>query len=149
MNPPLRTPDDIEAIIQGFKDGTLDAIATDHAPHAGYEKEREFDNAPFGIIGLETMLSVSLKYLVEPGHLNLSELVEKLSCAPARILGLPTGTLKPGAPADVTIFNPQTRWTLKKEELASKSKNTPFDGHEMVGEVVTTIVDGKIVYQSG
>ncbi len=147
MNPPLRTPEDIEALIEGLRDGTIDAIATDHAPHAAYEKEREFDNAPFGIIGLETMLSVALKYLVEPGHLTLSQVIEKMTVAPAKILNLPTGTLKIGAPADVVIFNPDTRWTLNKADLASKSKNTPYDGHEMTGRVVTTIVDGKIVFE--
>jgi dihydroorotase len=147
MNPPLRTDEDIEALIEGLKDGTIDAIATDHAPHASYEKEREFDHAPFGIIGLETMLSVSLKYLVEPGHLTLAQIIEKMTVAPARILGLPGGTLKVSAPADVTIFNPETRWTLDKVELASKSKNTPYDGHEMPGRVLATIVDGKMVYQ--
>lgn len=147
MNPPLRRPEDIEALIEGLKDGTIDAIATDHAPHAAYEKEREFDNAPFGIIGLETMLSVALKYLVEPGHLTLAQVIEKMTIAPARILGLPTGTLQIGAPADVTIFQTDARWTLKKEDLASKSKNTPYDGHEMTGRVVATIVDGKVVFE--
>jgi dihydroorotase len=146
MNPPLRTREDIEAIIAGFQDGTLDAIATDHAPHAAYEKEREFDNAPFGIIGLETMLGVTLKYLVEPGHLTLPQAIEKMTSAPAQILNLPTGTLKPGAPGDVTIFDPQAKWTVEKATLASKSKNTPFDGFELSGRVVTTIVDGKVVF---
>jgi dihydroorotase len=148
MNPPLRRPEDIEALIEGLQDGTIDAIATDHAPHASYEKEREFDHAPFGIIGLETMLSVSLKYLVEPGHLTLAQVIEKMTIAPAKILNLPGGTLKVGTPADVTIFNPETRWTLNKQELASKSKNTPYDGHEMPGRVLATIVDGKVVYQA-
>ncbi|HEY0075460.1 MAG TPA: dihydroorotase, partial [Abditibacteriaceae bacterium] len=148
MNPPLRTAEDIEALIEGLQDGTIDAIATDHAPHASYEKEREFDHAPFGIIGLETMLSVSLKYLVEPGHLTLAQVIEKMTIAPAKILNLPGGSLKVGAPADVTIFNPETRWTLNKAELAGKSKNTPYDGHEMPGRVLATIVDGKVVYQA-
>lgn len=146
MNPPLRTPEDIEALIEGLKDGTIDAIATDHAPHAAYEKEREFDNTPFGIIGLETMLSVTLQYLVEPGHLTLEQAIEKMTSAPAKILGLPTGTLKVGAPADVTIFDAKANWKLEKSKLASKSKNTPYDGHEMIGQVVTTIVEGKVVF---
>lgn len=146
MNPPLRTPVDIEALIEGLKDGTIDAIATDHAPHAAYEKEREFDNTPFGIIGLETMLSVTLQYLVEPGHLTLEQAIEKMTSAPAKILGLPTGTLKVGAPADVTIFDAKANWKLEKSKLASKSKNTPYDGHEMIGQVVTTIVEGKVVF---
>lgn len=148
MNPPLRTPEDIEALIEGLKDGTIDAIATDHAPHASYEKEREFDAAPFGIIGLETMLPVAIKYLVQPGHLTLSQVIEKMTIAPAKILGLPTGTLQNGAPADVTIFEAETNWTLDKNTLASKSKNTPYDGHEMTGRVVTTIVDGKVIYKA-
>ncbi len=147
MNPPLRTQEDIDALIEGLRDGTIDAIATDHAPHAAYEKEREFDNTPFGIIGLETMLGVALKYLVEPGHLTLPQVIEKMTIAPAKILNLPTGTLKVGAPADVTIFDPAARWTVKKEDLASKSKNTPYDGHQMIGQVVTTIVDGAIIWQ--
>lgn len=147
MNPPLRTREDIDALIEGLKDGTIDAIATDHAPHAAYEKEREFDNTPFGIIGLETMLPVALKYLVEPGHLTLPQVIEKMTWAPAQILNLPTGTLKVGSPADVLIFDAETRWTLDKTKLASKSKNTPYDGHEMRGQVMTTIVDGKIIWQ--
>jgi dihydroorotase len=147
MNPPLRNQEDIEALIEGLKDGTIDAIATDHAPHAAYEKEQEFDRAPFGIVGLETSLPLSLKYLVEAGHLTLSQVIEKMSCAPARILNLPTGTLKPGAPADVVLFNPDERWTLKAKELASKSKNTPYDGAELLGRVTATIVEGKVVFQ--
>ena len=146
MNPPLREQDDIDALIEGLKDGTVDAISTDHAPHAAYEKEREFDHAPFGIVGLETSLPLSLKYLVQAGHLTLNDIIEKMSCAPARILGLETGTLKVGAPADVTIFDANQTWTLQAKELASKSKNTPFDGWEMTGQVVATIVDGKVIF---
>jgi dihydroorotase len=146
MNPPLRTAKDVAALIAGLQDGTIDAIATDHAPHAAYEKEREFDLAPFGIIGLETMLPLAIEYLVQPGHLTLAQVIEKMTFAPARILGLESGTLQTGAPADVVIFAPDESWTLRAAELASKSKNTPFDGHQMTGRVLTTIVNGKIIY---
>lgn len=148
MNPPLRRPEDIEALIEGLKDGTIDAIATDHAPHAAHEKEREFDLAPFGILGLETFLPLSIKHLVEPGHLTLPQVVEKMTAVPARILGLETGTLRMGAPADIAVFDPTERWTLVAAELASKSKNTPYDGVEMVGRVKATVVDGRISYQA-
>ena len=149
MNPPLRTEEDIAALIEGLKDGTIDAIATDHAPHAAHEKEREFDLAPFGILGLETMLPLTIQYLVEPGHLTLAAAVEKMTSAPARILGLETGTLRAGAPADLVVFQPDAKWTLKAQELASKSKNTPFDGAAMTGQVVATIVEGRIIYHKG
>ncbi|HVF09402.1 MAG TPA: dihydroorotase [Abditibacteriaceae bacterium] len=146
MNPPLRLEEDVAALIEGLKDGTIDAIATDHAPHAAHEKECEFDLALFGIIGLETMLPLAIKHLVEPGHLTLSQVIEKMTAAPARILGLETGTLRAGAPADAVLFKPNTRWTLRAQELASKSKNTPFDGAEMVGQVVATVANGKVIY---
>jgi dihydroorotase len=145
MNPPLRLEEDVAALIEGLKDGTIDAIATDHAPHAAHEKECEFDLALFGIIGLETMLPLAIKHLVEPGHLTLAQVIEKMTAAPARVLGLETGTLRAGALADAVIFKADTRWTLRAQELASKSKNTPFDGVEMVGQVTATIVDGKII----
>jgi dihydroorotase len=144
MNPPLRIQEDVDAIIEGLQDGTLDAIATDHAPHASYEKEQEFDRAPFGIIGLETMLGVSLKVLLP--HLSLNQIVEKMTSAPAGVLGLESGTLKVGARADVVVFDPDATWVVDKTKLASKSKNTPFDGHELQGVVHATIVDGKMIY---
>ena len=146
MNPPLRTQHDIDALIAGLKDGTIDAIATDHAPHAAYEKEREFALASFGIIGVETSLATSCKYL--QGHLTLNEIIEKMSAAPARILGLDGGTLKTGARADVIIFDPEKSWTLNAKTLASKSKNTPFDGYELLGKIHATIIDGQIIYQA-
>ncbi|MBV9468090.1 MAG: dihydroorotase, partial [Abitibacteriaceae bacterium] len=121
MNPPLRLQEDMEALIEGLKDGTIDAITTDHAPHAAHEKEREFALAPFGIVGLETLLPLCLQYLVEPGHLTLTQVIEKMTAAPARILGLPYGTLQNGAPADIVIFKPKAQWTLHAEDLASKS----------------------------
>ena len=145
MNPPLRTQEDIDAIIAGLKDGTLDAIATDHAPHASYEKEQEFDRAPFGIIGVETMLASSLQAL--EGHLSLGEIIEKMTSEAARVLDLDSGTLKVGARADVTVFDPGEKWVLDKNQLSSKSKNTPFHGHEMLGVVHATIVDGKIIHR--
>jgi dihydroorotase len=148
MNPPLRTQEDVDALIEGLQDGTIDAIATDHAPHAAHEKEREFDHAPFGIVGLETSLLVSLTYLVETGKMTLPALIEKMTSAPARILGLEGGKLNEGAAADVVIFDPQARWTLDRSNLKSKSKNTPYDGYQLVGQVKATLVDGQFVYKS-
>lgn len=147
MNPPLRTQEDVEALIEGLQDGTIDAIATDHAPHAAHEKEREFDHAPFGILGLETSLPISLEYLVEAGKLTLPQLLEKMTAAPARILGLEGGSLQVGKAADVVVFDPAQKWTLHKNDLKSKSKNTPYDGHEMVGRVKATLVGGNVIYR--
>ena len=146
MNPPLRTQNDIDGLIAGLKDGTIDAIATDHAPHAAYEKEREFALASFGIIGVETSLATSCKYLQE--HLSLNEIIEKMSAAPAQILGLESGNLQIGARADVIVFDPEKSWTLDAKTLASKSKNTPFDGRKLLGKIRATIIDGEIIYQS-
>lgn len=148
MNPPLRLPEDVEALIEGLRDGTIDCIATDHAPHAAHEKEREFDNAPFGIIGVETMLATTLKYLVEPGHLTLAQAIEKMTSAPVRVLDLEFGTLQAGALADIVVFDANAKWTLNASSLASKSKNTPFDGCEMLGRVRATVVGGSVVYGS-
>jgi len=147
MNPPLRLPEDVEALIEGLRDGTIDCIATDHAPHAAHEKEREFDNAPFGIIGVETMLATTLKYLVEPGHLTLAQAIEKMTSAPSRVLDLEFGTLQAGALADIVVFDANAKWTLNASSLASKSKNTPFDGCEMLGQVRATVVGGNVVYE--
>jgi len=135
----------VDAIIAGLKDGTLDAIATDHAPHASYEKEQEFDRAPFGIIGVETMLATSLKAL--DSHLSLSEIIGKMTSGAAGVLQLDAGTLIVGVRADVCVFDPSEKWILDKNELASKSKNTPFHGAEMLGKVHVTIVNGKIIHQ--
>ena len=142
MNPPLRTQEDCDAIIQGLYDGTIDCIATDHAPHAAHEKDREFDQAPFGIIGLETSLPISLQTLVENGPLSLPQLIEKMTIAPARVLGLDGGTLQIGARADVTIFDPNEEWTLDVAALQSKSKNTPWLGQTMKGRVKAIFVGG-------
>ena len=142
MNPPLRTQADADAIIAGFADGTIDCIATDHAPHAAHEKDREFDQAPFGIIGLETSLPVSLQTLVENGPLSLNQLIEKMTIAPARVLGLEGGTLSVGARSDVTVFDPNEEWTLDVAAMESKSKNSPWLGQTMKGRVKATFVAG-------
>lgn len=146
MNPPLRTARDAEALIEGLRDGTIDCIATDHAPHARDEKEREFALAPFGIIGVETALATSLKYL--QGRLSLSQIIHKMSAAPAQVLGLEGGTLNEGAPGDVVIFDPEADWILDARTLASKSKNTPFDGAELLGRVQATVVEGRVIFQA-
>jgi dihydroorotase len=147
MNPPLRTPEDCEAVKQGLADGTIDCIVTDHAPHAGYEKEVEFDAAPFGILGLETSFPLVYTTLVQPGLLSLSDAIRKMTSEPARVLGLPegVGTLRPGAPADVTVLDLDAAWTLDRNAVKSKSKNTPFHGMPVQGKAVFTIVGGRIV----
>jgi len=149
MNPPLRTHADVEACIQGVKDGTIDALATDHAPHMREEKELEFDKAPFGIIGLETALGLYHKALVKPGHITLQRMLEMMTVAPARILKLPElGALTAGMEADVTIFEPNTTWTIDVNAMRSKSRNTPFDGWQVQCKIRTTIVGGRVVYQA-
>jgi dihydroorotase len=149
MNPPLREPEDREAIRQGLKDGTIDVIATDHAPHHYDAKEREFDDAPNGIIGLETALGLAVTELVDGGLLSLAELVSRMSALPARIFNLPGGTLARSAPADVVIFDPTAAWTVRPEEFFSKSRNTPFAGRELRGRAEVTIVRGQIVFRRG
>lgn len=146
MAPPLRQLDDVEAIREGLRDGTIDAIATDHAPHHQDEKEVEFDQAANGIVGLETALPLTLR-LVKDGVVSLVEAVRKLTINPARILGLPYGTLSVGAPADVVIFDPAQAWRIVPERLRSKSKNTPFGGWEVMGKVMVTMVAGRVVYE--
>ncbi|RMF61442.1 MAG: dihydroorotase [Calditrichaeota bacterium] len=135
MNPPLRTQRDVDAVLEGLRDGTIDVIATDHAPHAVEEKEVEFSAAPFGIIGLETALGLCLKHLVEPGVLSLAELVAKLTLNPAGILSLQRGRLAVGHPASLTIFDPSVEWTVDKKKFHSKARNTPFDGWQLSGRV--------------
>ena len=147
MNPPLRTTEDIEALKQGLADGTIDAIATDHAPHAVQEKQLEFDSAPFGIIGFETALPLTL-VLVQEGILNLETAISKLTVEPARAFGMNKGTLAPGADADVVLINPDTSWIVDPNTFHSKSRNTPFTGWNMRGKVMTTIVGGTVVYES-
>ncbi|MBI4459737.1 MAG: dihydroorotase [Acidobacteria bacterium] len=149
MKPPLRSRQDREALLQGFADGTVDAIASDHAPHAGSEKMQEFEQAPFGIIGLETALGLALQQLVHSGLVSLSRLVELFSVNPARIVGLDRGTLKPGAVADITIFDSEHRWSYDVNQSHSRSRNTPFHGQSFRGGPVATIVAGKVVWQVG
>ena len=146
MNPPLRGAGDVAAMKAGLADGTIDAIATDHAPHHPDEKDVEFNVALNGIVGLETSLPLSLK-LVEDGVLDLKALVSLMSCNPAKILGIDRGTLKPGAVADVTIIDPQKSWQVTAEKLESKSKNSPFLGWQMKGAAVYTIVKGQVVHK--
>ena len=147
MAPPLRSQSDLEAVIEGLRDGTIDAIATDHAPHHANEKMLEFDKAPNGIIGLETAVGLTLDQLVHTGVISPGRMVELLSVNPARIFDLPGGTLKPGAAADVTIFAPQRVTKVDVHKSCSKSRNTPFDGRELKGAPVATIVAGRIVWQ--
>lgn len=148
MNPPLRTEADRKAMIRGLKDGTIDVIASDHAPHTIFEKEREFDFAPFGIIGLETLVPLSFTELVKPGHLTEIQVIEKLTKNPSRILGLPCEGLKPGAPADITVIDMKTIREYKKEDIISKGCNTPFIGASLIGWPILTVVDGKVIMQN-
>jgi dihydroorotase len=148
MAPPLRTEDDVQALIEGLKDGTLEAIATDHAPHAPEKKMRELDQAPNGIIGLETLLPVCVTALIEPGHLTWPQLIEKLTINPARILGIDRGTLRPGADADVTIIDPGAEWTIDPSRFRSKSRNTPFAGWKVRGRAFAVIVSGEVKYEA-
>jgi dihydroorotase len=143
VNPPLRTEEDLEAIKEGLKDGTIDVIATDHAPHHKDEKLQEFDKAPFGISGLETALSLGLR-LVYEGVLTISKFVEKMALNPARILGIDGGTLKAGAPADIVIVNVDKEFTVNAENFTSMGKNTPFEGWLLKGMPVMTICNGKL-----
>jgi dihydroorotase len=143
MNPPLRTTEDVAAIKEGLRDGTIDAIATDHAPHALDEKSGEFDYAPFGIVGLETALGLAFR-LVEEGVLSLPDAVGKLSAAPAAILRIGKGTLAEGSDADITIIDADFEWRVEASQFKSKSKNTPFQGWKLKGKAVRTIVGGKI-----
>ncbi len=147
MNPPLRTSADCDAVKRGLADGTIDCIVTDHAPHAGYEKEVEFDAAPFGILGLETSFALTYTNLVKPGILELSVAIAKMTSIPARIIGLPdgTGTLKAGSPADVAVFDLEKEWTVDRNAVQSKSKNTPFHGMTLQGKADFTIVSGRVI----
>lgn len=143
MNPPLRTTDDVRAVKQGLQDGTIDVIATDHAPHSREEKQEAFDKAPFGIIGLETALGLTLK-LVDEGVLSLKDAVRKLSHNPASVLNISKGTLSPGADADVTIIDPVEEWIVDASRFKSKARNTPFDGLNLKGRAIATIVEGTL-----
>jgi len=147
VNPPLRTEEDIEAVTQALIDGVIDIIATDHAPHTYEEKEQEFDYAPFGINGLETALGLSMRALVETGHLTLSELIDRMSCKPARIMGLDGGTLRPGSPADIVVLDPDETWTVDPADFRSRSRNTPIAGWELRGRVYRALVGGELRFE--
>ena len=147
MNPPLRSERDRLAVIEGLADGTLTAIATDHAPHTQTAKMVEFDHAPFGIIGLETAFCLSFTELVTKGVLTIPQLIEKFTSGPADILGMENYSLAPGNPADITVIDPETKWTVDKNKFYSKARNTPFDGASVQGQVVMTMVGGKVVFR--
>jgi dihydroorotase len=146
MNPPLREKSDQDALFAGLADGTIEILASDHAPHASYEKEVEFADAPFGIVGLETELGLFARLLVESGVLDWAALLAKLTINPARLLGLDRGTLAPGAIGDVTLIDPHLAWTVDSSRFHSLSRNTPFDGWELPGRAVSTIVNGTVVW---
>jgi dihydroorotase len=143
MNPPLRSAHDREAILEGLVDGTITILCSDHAPHSDYEKQVEFDQAPFGITGLETELALSLMQLYHSKRLGLAEVIAKFTTAPSRLLGLPGGTLTPGSAADVTVFDPDLKWVFDAAASASKSINSPFYGWQLTGKAVATIVGGR------
>jgi dihydroorotase len=147
MNPPLRTAEDVAALQEAVRDGTIDLIATDHAPHHYDEKEREFADAPFGIVGLETALAVVVTRLVETGIVDFPTLVDRMSCAPARTFHLPGGTLRPGSPADVTVFDPAREWTVDPAEFRSMSRNTPYAGVRLRGRALCTVVGGSVIHR--
>lgn len=149
MNPPLRSETDRQALIAGLKDGTLDCIATDHAPHREYEKDVELDQAPFGIIGLETALPVCLGTLQTEANFSLQDIVALLTCKPARLMNLPGGTLETGAPADLAIWNPEEKWTPSRDAFFSQSHNSPWLGQTLTGKVTHTIVGGRLIFADG
>lgn len=148
MAPPLREESDRRAVLEAIADGTVDCIATDHAPHAAEEKA-DFDTAPNGVVGLETSLALCLTYLVRPGVITLPRLVEMMSTTPARLLGIPGGTLREGAAADLTLFDPAQCWVVDRHKFRSKARNTCFDRMELTGRVKYTVLGGKIVYRDG
>ena len=147
MNPPLRKSEDVASVIEGLKDGTVDLIATDHAPYHYEAKEREFDDAPFGVVGLETALGIGIMQLVDTKALSLSALIYRMSTMPARAFRLPGGSLVPGGAADVVLFDPQRRWEVDPSAFLSQSRNSPFAGWELSGKVVRTLVGGRTVFE--
>ncbi len=149
MNPPLRSERDREELLEGLADGTIDALATDHAPHADFEKDQEFSEAPFGIIGLESSVGIGLSKLVHGGILTINQFVDKMSCAPARILRLQQGTLAIGADADITVLDLEKEWVIDVAKFQSKSRNCPFDGWKVNGSALITMVGGTIVMRDG
>jgi dihydroorotase len=144
VNPPLRSRNHVEACIAGLADDTIDVIASCHAPRASEKKLQELDRAPFGMVNLETTLGLVGKYLIEPNHLSWPQAIAKMTLNPARALGLSKGTLQVGAEADITIFDPQERWTVRAAEFESLSRNTPFDGTELIGRATCVLVDGEV-----
>lgn len=148
MNPPLREEGDRTALIDAIAEGLIDCIATDHAPHTPTEKDVEFEQAPFGIIGLETALALGISELVEPGHISLERLVELMTWAPAKVLNLEAGRLYEGGPADIAIFDPEATWTVRAAQMQSLSRNTPFAGRELRGLVRHTLCDGRVVFSA-
>ncbi|HPI76844.1 MAG TPA: dihydroorotase [bacterium] len=149
VNPPLRDENDRQALIAGLLDGTIDAIASDHAPHAVHEKEVSYDDAPFGLVGLETTLAVLVTRLVETGAAPLELLISKLTSGPAAVLGLNAGALAPGAPADIVLFDPAAEWTVDASKFFSKGRNCPFNGWRVRGKVAATVAAGKVVFKDG
>lgn len=148
MKPPIRCNHDVEAMIEAVKSGAIDAIATDHAPHNITEKMQEFERCPFGIIGLETAIAISLERLVHPGHISLKRMIELFTTGPAGILRLNRGALTPGLPGDVTVLDPQSHWTYDLSKSPSKSRNSPFGGKVFRGRAVATIVSGELVWRA-
>ena len=147
MNPPLRGAEDKEALIQALQDNVLEAIATDHAPHTPQEKEQTMRKAPFGIVGSETAYALTVTELVRTGKITMWQLVERMSAAPARILGIAKGSLQPGMAADLTIADTDTCWMIDPEKFYSKGRNTPFAGKEVYGKIYYTIADGKVAFR--
>jgi len=146
VNPPLRTKKDVAAVIKGLVDGTIDCIASDHAPHSEEDKDVEFDQAPSGMTGLETTLGLVKTYLVDKGYLSWADAIRKMTVAPARILGLSVGTMEKGSEADITVIDPDKKWTVKMQNFRSKSQNSPFVGWKLSGKVSYTILGGRVVY---
>ena len=146
MNPPLRSHQDRDAILEGLVDGTIEILGSDHAPHCGFQKEVEFDYAPFGITGLETELALCLMQLYHNGRMSLSAIIDKFTVKPASLLNLKKGTLSEGADADVTVFDPDVEWVFTPDATASKSTNSPFYGWPLRGRAIMTIVGGRVVW---
>jgi dihydroorotase len=152
VNPPLRSEEDVAAIREGLANGVIDVVASDHAPHSPEEKNRPWQEAPFGVIGLETTLGLVLTYLVRPGILTLGQAIEKMTAIPAKIFGLGrlgSGTLRPGVKADLTLIDLQRKWKVDANRFYSKGRNCPFDGWELHGKAILTIVAGRIVAKEG
>ena len=148
MNPPLRSREDVQALKEGLRDNIMDVISTDHAPHTFEEKNTSMKKAPFGIVGLETAACLTYTELVLQGYLTPMQMAEKMSYNPAKIVGIDKGDIQPGKIADIVIFDPEKTYKIDKTKFASKGRNTPFDGREVTGKVMATIVDGRVVYEA-